>query len=280
LLRNHSALYTAAIVLGVILVSSGIVNFASAFGGNQAAADINEPVVIRREVLEQPATVTAPLPVEDPQVSDFLEPVGTKIEVENGLSINTGGSPTSVGQKLEGNPSPEDPVERRNRVLIDRILPQLPVENPQVPVRLVIPSIELDAQVIPAEWEVVSLWGQELRRWLAPDEGAVGWHTTSAHLGEPGNTVLNGHHNVYGKIFAQLSDVAPGDVIEVFSEDNFYQYMVSNVMILSEKYEPLDVRLSNATWIQPSTDERLTLITCWPPETNTHRVIVVAQPIE
>jgi LPXTG-site transpeptidase (sortase) family protein len=28
----------------------------------------------------------------------------------------------------------------------------------------------------------------------------------------------------------------------------------------------------------PSTDERLTLITCWPYETNTHRLIIVALP--
>ena len=38
------------------------------------------------------------------------------------------------------------------------------------------------------------------------------------------------------------------------------------------------VRLANARWIQPSEDERLTLITCWPYESNTHRLIIVALP--
>jgi sortase A len=50
-------------------------------------------------------------------------------------------------------------------------------------------------------------------------------------------------------------------------------------MILPEKYEQLDVRMNNAQWILPSVDERLTLISCWPYESNTHRLIIVARPI-
>ena len=50
-------------------------------------------------------------------------------------------------------------------------------------------------------------------------------------------------------------------------------------MILPEKYEQIEVRMNNAQWILPSVDERLTLISCWPYETNTHRVIVVARPL-
>ena len=50
-------------------------------------------------------------------------------------------------------------------------------------------------------------------------------------------------------------------------------------MILPEKFEQLDVRMKNAQWILPSVDERLTLISCWPYESNTHRLIVVARPL-
>ena len=50
-------------------------------------------------------------------------------------------------------------------------------------------------------------------------------------------------------------------------------------MIVPEKYEQLDIRMNNAQWILPSVDERLTLITCWPYETNTHRLIIVARPM-
>jgi sortase A len=49
-------------------------------------------------------------------------------------------------------------------------------------------------------------------------------------------------------------------------------------MILPERDQPIEVRLANARYIQPTDDERLTLITCWPYESNTHRVVVIAFP--
>jgi sortase A len=42
--------------------------------------------------------------------------------------------------------------------------------------------------------------------------------------------------------------------------------------------EPEAVRLENAKWIGPFNEERLTLITCWPFNSNTHRLIVIAKP--
>ena len=153
---------------------------------------------------------------------------------------------------------------------------QLP---PEVPVRIVIPSIDLDAPVIPAPVSFEKLAGKEFMRWSVPDQFASGWHTTSAMLGETGNTVLNGHHNAYGEVFVSLVDVEIGDMIWVESENSRFSYQITNKMILPEKYEQLDVRMNNAQWLLPSIDERLTLITCWPYETNTHRLIIVARPL-
>ena len=39
------------------------------------------------------------------------------------------------------------------------------------------------------------------------------------------------------------------------------------------------VRRANAQWIAPTDDERLTLVTCWPYISNTHRLIIVAKPV-
>jgi sortase A len=159
--------------------------------------------------------------------------------------------------------------------------PQLPAElaNGEVPVRLVIPVIQLDASIEPAGTQVVVKSGKEYQQWLAPDEYAVGWHDDSAGLGEPGNTVLNGHHNIYGKVFGRLVDLKVGDLLLVYGAKRMYGYRITNTMILPEKYEQLDVRMDNARWILPSTDERLTMVTCWPEESNTHRLIIVAQPL-
>ena len=116
-------------------------------------------------------------------------------------------------------------------------------------------------------------------KWLVPAEPATGWHTTSAMLGEPGNTVLNGHPNAFGEVFVSLVDVTEGDIIWVESEHSRFSYQITNKIILHEKYKELDVRMSNAQWLLPSVDERLTLISCWPYDSNTHRLIIVARPM-
>ena len=151
--------------------------------------------------------------------------------------------------------------------------------SPEVPVRVVIPSIELNAPVIPAPVDFETIAGKEYLQWFVPDEFAAGWHTTSAMLGETGNTVLNGHHNAFGEVFVSLEKVNEGDIIWVESEHSRYSYQVTNKMILPEKYEQLDVRMNNAQWILPTVDERLTIISCWPYESNTHRLILVARPL-
>jgi len=158
------------------------------------------------------------------------------------------------------------------------ILPT-PTTIPNIPTRLEIPSIGLDAPIIPAKPAEVNVGGSIFEQYKAPDEFAVGWHSTSAWLGSIGNTVLNGHHNINGKVFENLHNVVPGDEIIVSGGDLNYTYIVVNVMILPERNVDLSVRLENARWILPSTDERLTLITCWPATSNTHRLIVVAQPL-
>lgn len=115
-------------------------------------------------------------------------------------------------------------------------------------------------------------------QWLAPDEFAVGWHYNTALLGQAGNTVLNGHHNIDGMVFKDLHILSPGDIIELYGGDLKFSYMVVNVMILPEKGQEFSTRLDNARWLLPSKDERITLITCWPATSNTHRLIVVARP--
>ena len=151
--------------------------------------------------------------------------------------------------------------------------------DPENPVRIAISSIDLDAPIVPAEIDFKNIAGKEYMQWFVPDEFASGWHSTSAKLGETGNTVLNGHHNTFGEVFKSLVDVNEGDIIEVDSETSRFSYQITNKMILPEKYEQLDVRMNNAQWILPSIDERLTLISCWPYESNTHRLIIVARPL-
>lgn len=154
----------------------------------------------------------------------------------------------------------------------------LPTLPPAIPDRLLIPAIGLDAPVTPVEPLVMTVEGSEYRQWAAPDQFAAGWHDTSARLFEAGNLVLNGHNNIYGSVFMRLQELQEGDLIYLSAGDQSQVYLVSNIMLLEERGQPLEVRMQNAGWIQPSEDRRLTLITCWPIESNTHRLIVVAVP--
>jgi len=158
-----------------------------------------------------------------------------------------------------------------------------PVETKEydvVPVRISIPAIDLTADIINATNKEITQGDKTYVQWLAPDEYAVGWHFDSAFLGVPGNSVLNGHHNVFGKVFENLDKLVSGEEIFIYGNDLLvYKYVVSNTIILPERDVSLEERLENARWILPSEDERITLITCWPYFSNTHRLIIVASPL-
>ncbi|MEP0762990.1 MAG: sortase, partial [Chloroflexota bacterium] len=147
------------------------------------------------------------------------------------------------------------------------------------PTRIRIAAIGLDAPVVPVGQHAVTLDGELFSQWDVPPTRAAGWHQTSAPLGAPGNTVLNGHHNVYGGVFRYLAALKPGDWIALDAADRRYHYVVVQTMTLAEEGQPLDVRAENARWILPTADERVTLVTCWPPYANTHRLVVIALPL-
>jgi sortase A len=156
----------------------------------------------------------------------------------------------------------------------------LPTADPGLPPdRLVIPAIELDTDVVPIGFEKLRFEGEIYDQWLAPGIRAAGWHETSVGLGAPGNTVLNGHHNIRGEVFRDLYRLRLGDQLLIYSGPEVFEYVVVFSAILEERNQPLDVRLANAEWIKQTEDERVTLITCWPYESNTHRVVVVAVPV-
>ena len=197
-------------------------------------------------------------------------PIKQTLDPVKNSSVQVLNSPTNRAEVVPRKVNPGSPKPETS-VVID--------PDPENPVRITISSIGLDAPIVPAEIDFKNIAGKEFMQWFVPDEFASGWHSTSAKLGETGNTVLNGHHNAYGEVFKSLIEVNEGDIIQVDSERSRFSYQITNKMLLPEKYEQLDVRMNNAQWILPSTDERLTLISCWPYESNTHRLIIVAQPI-
>ena len=147
-----------------------------------------------------------------------------------------------------------------------------------VPERMVIKSIEVNSPIIPVSYREVEYLGEIYQQWIAPRSGDLGWHSTSAKPGEPSNVVINGHNSGYGETFRYLDQLESGDLVEIYAGDFLFTYIVSNSMVLKERWESIDTRMENASWINPSDGSRLTLISCWPYNSSTHRVVVVAVP--
>ncbi len=147
-----------------------------------------------------------------------------------------------------------------------------------VPERIWIDKLKIAARVQPVgPGKRVGLLAVE---WSAPNNRNVGWHDYSGRLGQGKNIVLNGHNNIHGAVFRKLYTLKPGDEIRLGAGDRQVTYRVEEVKILREKGQPLEVRTANAQYIQAMDDDRLTLVSCWPETNNTHRVIVIARPVE
>jgi sortase A len=153
-----------------------------------------------------------------------------------------------------------------------------PVSTPAPPTRIVIPEIGVDAPVVTVSLQTVEMDGQTQAVWDVPATYAGGWHDTSAPLGVAGNTVLNGHNTANGEVFRDLYTLEIGDTVTVYSGDTPYTYAVSEILLLPEAGQPLEVRLDNARYILPTADERLTLVTCHPYGSLRYRLIVIAHP--
>lgn len=249
----RAGLQTLMILLGVAALGVGIYRLRS-----DLTVSEGEP----RAAAPAPAAEPGFVPVLDPAASPGVtgsssrsaSPLQMQWKFEQVLGAEAGGQPAEAVVTLA-----------RNR-----------------PVRLVIPRISLEAPVVSAALMSGEIDGQRVYQWTAPDFYAAGWHHESAELGEQGNVVINGHHNVYGEVFRNLNQLEQGDRILVYAneEAGAFRYEVTRVMTLNERDQPLEVRAENARWIQSTDDERLTLITCWPYESNSHRLIVVAKPID
>ena len=122
-------------------------------------------------------------------------------------------------------------------------------------VRLVIAAIGVDAPVVEGDsWDVL--------------KNGIGHRISSAWPGELGNCVLSAHNDVYGSIFKDLGSLEPGDVVVAQAPEGDFRYVVEGKRIVL----PSEVSVTD-----PTTEPILTLITCYPPLVDTHRIVVTAR---
>lgn len=141
------------------------------------------------------------------------------------------------------------------------------------------PAIELDSEVVEMGWQLeYDSDGKSESAWIVP-EFAAGWHKNSTLPGHGGNTVLSAHNNIGGEVFRDLVDIEAGDEVELETDGIRYRYVVEEKYIFKEEGEALEVRIMNNNFIEPTPDERLTLVSCWPYTTNSHRVVIIGRPL-
>jgi sortase A len=311
-LEQIAALATSLVWTAVVLL---VISFVWAYQDAQARWEMIQnqpteiPVALYPSSALLPVTDTpTPSPTATPAPTKPPTPTATYVFGPNGLppeilpETPLEGQTVSVPATSESSPTetlapPTDtPIPPTNTPTSVAILPptNTPVPTPTAtdtpvptrppppptdsgPTRLVVKSVGIDTSVIPIGWSVVEQNGRQFSVWDVA-EYVAGWHNTSAPPGQPGNTVLSGHHNIKGEVFRYLVDVQEGDAVDLYVGDTVYQYYVVQKLIVKEKGEPLEVRRQNALWIAPTNDTRVTLVTCWPYTNNTHRVIVIARP--
>ena len=144
-------------------------------------------------------------------------------------------------------------------------------EEPR-PAHISIPAIDLQSHIV----DLNIIWDGETSAWETADH-AVGFHVGSASPGEVGNTVMSGHVNSpfagEGSIFARLDEIAPllrrGEIVDIFvmaGGDVFLYRATDTTVVLPEDVDVFDY----------SDSPTLSLVTCAPATTYSHRFIVNA----
>jgi LPXTG-site transpeptidase (sortase) family protein len=162
--------------------------------------------------------------------------------------------------------------------------PVLPTTFVAAPItNIEIPKLQLNSSVVEVSWiETYDADGRKNLEWEVA-RYAVGHHATSASPGESSNIVLSGHVGGYGKVFRNLDQLIPNDHILLTSGDKAYTYVVAETFIVEENNASAIQQKENVRFIAPTTNETLTLITCWPPsgpDKYTQRLIVRALPLK
>ncbi|MBN1218546.1 MAG: sortase [Anaerolineae bacterium] len=155
------------------------------------------------------------------------------------------------------------------------------INNPGsgAPARIIAETINLDAPVVSMGWHVEEKWGQVVAEWDVPDSEAA-WHANSARPGEGSNVVISGHNNsLGGRVFANLEELTVGDQVTLWNDrGNPFVYQVRERKLIRALGASPDTQELLQMAIEPTANERLTLITCWPSWSNTHRLIIIADP--
>jgi sortase A len=133
-------------------------------------------------------------------------------------------------------------------------------------------------RVRPVGYSTTQEEGETVARWDTRPN-AAGFHETSALPGHPGNTVINGHRDIYGAVFLDLDKVKVGDQILLFVGEQAYPHQVTQTRKVRYVRASPAKQALHLLLMGDMPEERLTLVTCTPVGLATHRLYVIAHPL-
>lgn len=144
-------------------------------------------------------------------------------------------------------------------------------------IRLSIPAINLNIsinEIFPTE---ISKNGGIKYIW-EPPVFSVGHFDSSGNPGGGDNIVLFGHNNTQGEVFRYLDRLVIGDELILFTEEKEFHYRVQKTYTIPYlgSEEQGDAMLQS--YSAPQSTEVVTMISCWPYTTNSHRIVIIAAP--
>lgn len=267
--RFRRTIGNVLIVAGVLLLLAGCSIFVrQQIEGEQLRAELQStPIAEAATATAEPATATPAAPTPTAAATTTATPASTAAASE--------------------------PMPTVNKPITDAVATDAAAA---LPVRIVIPDLKLDAPVVEMGWTIVNTAAGPQSDWVIP-KNAAGHHINSAALNEEGNIVISGHNNIEGKVFEAISlawdektrvrvddvtdrsDILKGRKIVLYNAaGNAFEYTISDFLRLKDAGVSVEQRLKNARFMDPTPERRLTLVTCWPPWSNTHRLIVIATP--
>ncbi|MDP9316412.1 MAG: sortase [Chloroflexota bacterium] len=192
--------------------------------------------------------------------------------------------PAIPGAQPEERRQPESNVtgEGSEDQLSNALAAQVSANTPSTVTRIEIPAIKVDRKVVEMGWTVQVQDGQEVQIWDV-DKYRVGHHKGTSNPGQGGNIVLSGHSGGWQYPFNDIFYLKPGDLVQLTSNGRVYDYRVSDHILVDEVGQPLEKRLENARYIEPTDAEMITMVACWPltgPDKFKQRIIIRAKPAD
>lgn len=146
-------------------------------------------------------------------------------------------------------------------------------------IRLSIPAIGLNTNIIELTPTEKKFLGRDITFSWEPAAFAVGHYDTSGNPGEGANIVFAGHNNTLGEVFRDLNKLTLGDEIALFTNTEEFHYKVERKYLIPYLGVEKDGDAQIRSYAAPQSTEMVTLISCWPYATNSHRIVIIAVPV-